>query len=226
MPRKSSIAAAAPESPKAGLNPATEKLSSADKADAILDAAASVFMEIGFAAASVDDISEAYGATKGIIYYHFRSKSALFFGVQRRAMQMTREAIEPHALSAQPAATRLYDMAYAHTMLMMRQLSYLRVAAQGLELHLSGRTSARERAELEAIMALRDGNETLYVKVIEEGVKSGEFRAVDPKLSVKPLLGALNWTSRWYRPRPKETEKDRVRIATEVASFAMQALLA
>jgi AcrR family transcriptional regulator len=226
MPRKSPTDAVAPDSDKPAATRGAEKLSSADKANAILDAAASVFMEIGFAAASVDDISEAYGATKGIIYYHFRNKSALFFAVQRRAMEMTREAIEPPALADQSAATRLYDMAYAHTMLMMSQLSYLRVAAQGLELHLTGRTSARERTELEAIMALRDSNETLYVKVIEAGVKQGEFRPLDPKLSVKPLLGALNWTSRWYRPRPKETDKDRVRIATEVASFAVQALLA
>lgn len=202
-----------------------ERQSSADKANAILDAAASVFMEIGFAAASVDDISEAYGATKGIIYYHFRNKSALFFAVQRRAMEMTRAAIEPHALADNPAPQRLRDMAYAHTMLMMHQLSYLRVAAQGLELHLSGRTSAKERAELQSITDLRDGNEQLYVKVIEAGVKSGAFRKVDPKLSVKPLLGALNWTSRWYRPRPNETEADRQKIAEEVSAFAVQAFL-
>jgi AcrR family transcriptional regulator len=192
---------------------------------AILDAAASVFMELGFAAASIDDISAAYGATKGLVYYHYRSKSALFFAVQRRAMELTREAIEPAARSAGRPEERLHAMAFAHTLLMMRHLPYLRVAGQGLELHLSGRTNAEERAELGVITRLRDGNEQRYTQVIADGVASKAFRNVDPRLAVKPLLGALNWTSRWYRPRPRETEADRERIAQEVATFAVHGLL-
>ncbi len=191
----------------------------------ILDAAASVFMNLGFSAASLDDISVAYGATKGIIYYYYRNKSALFFAVQRRAMELTREAIEPHALSAEPPAVKLRKMAHDHTVLMMEHLAYLRVAAQGLELHLTGRTTASERAELEDILKLRAANEALYVRVIEEGVRSGDFRAMDAKLLVKPLLGALNWTSRWYHPRKNETAKDRERVANELAGFAVSALL-
>lgn len=196
-----------------------------DKASAILDAAAHVFMESGFAAASLDDISEAYGATKGIIYYHFKNKSALFFAVQRRAMEMTRDAIEPHARSDETASERLWQMAKAHTLLMMQHLSYLRVAAQGLELHLSSRTTAKERSELKAITDLRDGNQALYAQVIQEGIDAGEFRPVDANLLVKPLLGALNWTSRWYRPRSGETAADRNRIAEEIATFALQAFI-
>lgn len=191
----------------------------------ILDAAASVFMNLGFSAASLDDISVAYGATKGIIYYYYRNKSALFFAVQRRAMELTREAIEPHALSSEPPAVKLRKMAHDHTVLMMEHLAYLRVAAQGLELHLTGRTTASERAELEDILKLRAANEALYVRVIEEGVQSGDFRAMDAKLLVKPLLGALNWTSRWYHPRKNETAKDRERVASELAGFAVSALL-
>jgi len=197
-----------------------------DKPLAILDAAASVFMELGFAATSIDDVSAAYGATKGLVYYHYRSKSVLFFAVQRRAMELTREAISSPARSAAPPERRLYAMAHAHTLLMMRHLPYLRVAGQGLELHLSGRTSASERAELGMITRLRDGNERLYARVIADGVASKAFRDVDPRLAVKPLLGALNWTSRWYRPRPRETDADRERIAREVATFATHGLLA
>jgi len=100
-------------------------------------------------------------------------------------------------------------MAYAHTMLMMRQLPYLRVAAQGLELHLRGRTTAEAREGMRVIPVLRDSNELPYAR-----------------LSVKPLLGCLNWTSRWYRPKPRETEQNREHIAAEVASFGVNAFLA
>ncbi len=196
-----------------------------EKQLAILDAAASVFMKLGFAAASLDDISEQYGATKGIIYYHFRSKTALFFAVQRRAMALTREAIEPAALSSGSARERLQQMAIAHTLLMMEHLDYLRVAGQGLELHLSGRTSEEERAEMKVITQLRDSNEKLYLKVLNEGVDSGEFRPMDTRVAVKPLLGALNWTSRWYHPRKTETRADREKLAAEIGQFAVHAFL-
>ncbi|QET06342.1 MULTISPECIES: TetR/AcrR family transcriptional regulator [Cupriavidus] len=195
-----------------------------EKQLAILDAAASIFMKLGFAATSLDDISDSYGATKGIIYYHFRSKTILFFAVQRRAMELTRAAIEPAAASAGPARQRLEAMAFAHAMLMMEHLDYLRVAAQGLELQLGGRTTEEERAEIKRITALRDGNERLYLQVLEEGVASGEFREMDVRIVVKALLGALNWTSRWYQPRKTETKKDREAIAAEIARYAVNGL--
>ncbi|MCC6197021.1 MAG: TetR family transcriptional regulator [Burkholderiales bacterium] len=195
------------------------------KVNGILDAAAAVFMKLGFAAASLDDISDSYGATKGIIYYHFRSKTALFFAVQRRAMELTRAAIEPAATAQGPAARRLYDMAFAHTLLMMEHLDYLRVAGQGLEMQLSGRTTSEERTELKRIITMRDANERLYSTVLEDGAASGEFRQIDVRIAVKPLLGALNWTSRWYQPRKGETRPDREAIAAEVARYAVRGLI-
>jgi AcrR family transcriptional regulator len=196
-----------------------------EKVNGILDAAAAVFMKLGFSASSLDDISDSYGATKGIIYYHFRSKTALFFAVQRRAMELTRAAIEPAASAEGPAAKRLYDMALAHTLLMMDHLDYLRVAAQGLEMQLSGRTTEEERTELKRIVAMRDNNERLYLAVLEQGLASREFRSMDVRIAVKPLLGALNWTSRWYQPRKNETQAEREAIAAEVARYAVQGLL-
>ncbi len=197
----------------------------AEKQLGILDAAAAVFMRLGFAATSLDDISDNYGASKGIIYYHFRSKTTLFFAVQRRAMELTREAIMGVATGPGTARARLERMAIAHTLLMMDHLDYLRVAAQGLELHLSGRTTEDERTELAQITALRDANERLYLNVLNEGVESGEFRRANTRVAVKPLLGALNWTSRWYQPREGQSAAERERLAEEIAHFAVHAFL-
>ena len=196
-----------------------------EKQLSILDAAAGVFMRLGFAATSLDDIGDNYGATKGIIYYHFRNKTTLFFAVQRRAMELTRDAVESFATGPGSARERLHAMAKAHSLLMMERLDYLRVAAQGLEFHLRTRTTAEEREELAAITTLRDRNERLYFDVISAGISSGEFRRADPRIAVKALLGALNWTSRWYQPRPKETRADREKLAEEITQFAVHAFL-
>lgn len=198
----------------------------ADRVTAILDAAARAFMRQGFAATSLDRISDELGATKGLIYYHYRSKTDLFFAVHRRAMALSNEAIRPPFETSGPAETRLRRMAIAHTHLVMDHLPYMRVAAQSLEMHLLERTSAGERAELAEVSALREANEALYIRVLEDGIAAGAFRRVDPRLVAKPLLGALNWTSRWYQPRPDETPAARRRIAEGIADFVVGGLVA
>jgi AcrR family transcriptional regulator len=191
----------------------------------VLDAAANTFMELGFAATSVDAVCDALGVTKGFIYYYYKSKADLFFAVQRQSMVLTRQAIEPPSKSKKSPAERLQDMAYAHTILVLTRLPYLRVAAQGVEMHLVARSTASERAALDEVLRMRDANESIYSKVISEGIKLGQFRDADARIVVKPLLGALNWTSRWYHPRPSDTADDHEKIASEISKFVVRGLL-
>lgn len=191
----------------------------ADRRFELLDAAARAFMRQGFAATSLDRVSEEIGSTKGAIYYYYRSKSELFFAVHRRGMELTEAAIRPQFEVHAAPRERLHAMACAHTMLVIDNLPYLRVIAQGLEMHLLERTNASERAELAEVAALREANENLYIRVIKDGVASGDFRSVDPKLAAKPLLGALNWTSRWYQPRDGETAANKKKLARSIADF-------
>lgn len=190
----------------------------------ILDVAAEAFMTLGFAATSVDSICAAMGQTKGSVYYHFRSKTDLFFAVYRRAMEFTEAALDGVPANLAPRQ-RLHGMAVAHTMLIIEQLPYLRVAALGLEMHLLGRTTPSERAEMQELVDLRDASERRYVDVIAAGVRVGAFRKVDPRRAAKPLLGALNWTSRWYHPQPQQRKADREAIAREIADFVLGGLL-
>jgi AcrR family transcriptional regulator len=67
---------------------------------AILDAALPVFRAHGYAAASLNQIIEASGLTKGGFYFHFPSKQALALAVledhQRRALEEVRRDIGTH----------------------------------------------------------------------------------------------------------------------------------
>jgi AcrR family transcriptional regulator len=191
--------------------------------DRILDVAAEAFMTSGFAATSVDSICAAMGQTKGSVYHHFRSKTDLFFAVYRRAMEFTSAALDGVSGDL-PPRPRLHGMAVAHTMLIIERLPYLRVAALGLEMHLLGRTTPSERAEMQELIDLRDASERRYVDVIAAGVRAGAFRKVDPRRAAKPLLGALNWTSRWYHPQPHQRRADREAIAREIADFVVGGL--
>src|SRR4051794_16369585 len=49
-----------------------------DTREKLLDAAAQVFAEKGYASSSMDDIAAAAGMTKGALYWNFEGKEALF----------------------------------------------------------------------------------------------------------------------------------------------------
>jgi len=193
----------------------------------LLDAAAQAFTQMGFAAATIDSVADLIGVTKGSVYYYYRSKTDLFFAVHRRAMEINLDAITPVAreTSVSPSQ-RIWNMAHRHTHLMMEHLNYQRVTVQGLEMHLMGRTNEQQRAQLEELVQLRDNYERLFRTVIDQGVEAGEFPATKVGLTVKPLLGALNWTTMWYQPREGETAEDRETIARHVANFVAAGLTA
>ena len=51
----------------------------------------------------------------------------------------------------------------------------------------------------------RDNYERAVRAIIARGVKRGEFAPCDAALVARAILGALNWTSRWYRPDGAQT---------------------
>lgn len=66
---------------------------------AVLDAAAAVFAERGYAAATIAEILQRADVTKGALYFHFDSKAALARGVLRE--QMASEYHVPRELKLQ-----------------------------------------------------------------------------------------------------------------------------
>ena len=57
--------------------------------DALIEAAAQVFSRRGFHAASLDEIAEAAGFTRGAIYKNFTDKEDLFFAVFDRSFELS-----------------------------------------------------------------------------------------------------------------------------------------
>lgn len=198
---------------------------SSDRVVEILDAAADAFTQQSYDATTLDYIGDAIGVTKGSIYYHYRSKADLFVAVYRRAMEMNIDTVTP--ISEQPgvrAIDRLYRMVYAHALQVMKHLSYQRVAVQGLEAHLMGRVTEDQRTRLNEVIALRDRYEQLFLRALQQAIDAGEVPAQSARMAVKPLFGAINWTTMWYQPRPGESAADRDRIATYLATFVISGL--
>jgi len=187
----------------------------------IIEAAALAFSQRGFAATKIDDVAEIMGATKGLIYYHFKSKSDLFLAVHHDALADDLAEIAAIAARDQAADRKLFDMLYAHTMFVIERNPTHRVVVQGIELHIAGATTPPQRRMVETIIALRDRYQALFLQVIEDGIADGTFRAEDPRLAVKAVLGAVNWMCMWFKPDPSQTAEMQRDLARKMVSVAI-----
>ncbi|MFI5680991.1 ScbR family autoregulator-binding transcription factor [Streptomyces cellulosae] len=77
---------------------------------AILEAAAAVFDELGYEAATISEVLKRADVTKGAFYFHFPSKEALAGGVLELAV--TTEGVQPQDLMLQEALDTMLIMAH------------------------------------------------------------------------------------------------------------------
>lgn len=190
----------------------------------IIEAAAEAFMRQGFAATSIDDIAQLLGCTKGLIYYHFKNKTDLFFAIHREGMNYNLAKIRPIAAGNDTAAERIDAMIRVHIDAVIDRLAYQRVTLMGLEMMITGSTTPDERAMLDELSAMYDDYEALYVQVIADGVADGSFAPEEPRMMVKPMLGAMNWMIMWYRPRSNATRASRTKLVDGMVDFLMRGL--
>jgi len=195
--------------------------------DEILQAAAELFMEFGYAATSIDAVAERLGATKGRIYHHYRSKADLYFDVQVAAMNRITEVVEPVARQAGSAVQRLSAMALCHARILLTELPMQKVAVQGLERQLLGDTLGTTPAakRLRAVVKMRDDYERLFAEVIDDGIREGAFIDLPPRLATKPFFGVLNWATVWYSPRRLQSAESIEELARTLADFAMRGIV-
>jgi AcrR family transcriptional regulator len=165
----------------------------------ILDAAAEAFMATGFATATIDDIAREVGATKGLVYYHFRSKFDIFLAVYEEAMGRVRERVELHAHGEGTGRDRLVAMSVAHAVNLMEDLAYHHVVHQAVRGQVATALKARQRDALRALNQLRGDYEQLFRRVVEAGIADGSLRAVDGSLATRTLLSNLNAIDTWFR---------------------------
>ena len=192
----------------------------------ILDAAAACFMAAGYEATTIDSIAKRLKSTKGRIYYSYPSKAALLIGVMQEGMQRAEDAVRAAAAVPAEPLPRLEAMASAHALLVMRALPYHVVTMDGLERHRRRAMTASQRTAISQILRQRDRYEDMFTQVIAEGVEEKVFRPVDAALTTRALLGALNSTALWYRPRRGQSPAELAALAESIISITVRGIVA
>lgn len=197
----------------------TKKLAkSAISQKRVLDAAAKIFRDYGYAGTTMRVIADEAELKAGSIYYHYKSKDELISAVLDLGIRAVIDTVKA-ALEALPADAsgrqRVETAIHAHLSAIIDNGDYTlatrRVFGQVPE-------AIREKN-----LRLRNSYATMWQEILIDAQKRGEFRA-DANLTLARLfiLGALNWTVEWFKPGGRTIDD----VARNFSSVVVDELMA
>lgn len=183
-----------------------------NRIEAVLDAAARLFAERGYAASSMRDIAEACGMLPGSIYYHFAAKEDLLAAVYERGVREIGAALAAAAARERDPWARLEAACAAHLQTILRRSDYAQVLIRVLP-----RDVPPVAARLKALRAE-------YERAFRELVAALPLAADADRRSLRlMLLGALNWSRFWFDPAGRETPRSVARKFVNLLKDAQHA---
>jgi AcrR family transcriptional regulator len=167
-----------------------------DQKERIRRQAARLFAKHGYRGTGVQDLSDAVGLGRGALYHHIGSKERLLF-----------EIITLHVVDvvAEARAVLVLPVSAEEKVRRLSRMMMATVAAHLPEWTVFFRDIDALSAPLRReALAVRADFEDVWLQVIGQGVRDGEFRDLDPVV-VKGLLGMHNYSYVWIRPRGRLT---------------------
>jgi AcrR family transcriptional regulator len=160
------------------------------------------------------DIAAELDMAVGNLYYYFKNKDDLLAFVQEETLVGLLALTETAQASLLRADARLFTTIVEHVVLlnetMPGSLAHLQVEA----------LTERRRTE---VGARRDAYRHALRRIVEEGIAAGVFLPADPSVATLAILGAANWTVRWFRPGGRKSARE---IGREVAELLVRGLMA
>jgi len=157
----------------------------------ILHAALRAFREKGYYATTLDDIAERLDIRKTALYHYFPDKEAILYQCHRESLAEVDRFVKDARQRFTTADEQLRYIIQEHVRVMTETL-------EGSPLAFEVTALSDERQQ--EIIRARDRYERGLRKIIERGIRDGEFRSVNSKIAVFAILGAINWIARWYQP--------------------------
>jgi TetR/AcrR family transcriptional regulator len=157
----------------------------------ILKAAAAAFRRRGYHGASVEEIADALGMTKGNLYYYFRNKEDILYVLHDYSLDLLLARLKQVEADGGPPEAKLRALVESFVHMIIDELH-----GTALTMDLQALSPPR----LKKVIAKRDRFDRGLRRVLSQGMEGGAFARGDPKLLTFAILGAVNWITRWYDP--------------------------
>ena len=162
-----------------------------NRREALLRAAARLFVDKGFEATTTRDIAEAVGMRSGSPFYHFRSKQELLKAAIADGLETAHARMQAITTAIDDPELRLRTMVRTHLGNLLEgecQAPMLLYEWRSLD--------AAAHAEIGAIA---DRYQRPWQTTLDALAAAGKLRSAAPPVRLF-LFGMLNWSRQWYRP--------------------------
>jgi len=179
-----------------------------ERRNGIIDLSAKVFAKRGYHATSTVELCEANQLGKGALYYYIGSKEHLLAAIHDRVMDEVMMGADRVALAGGSPAEQLAMLGQELVAVIMRYPDHVWVFLH--EFHaLTGENAKQFRRR-------RRQYEGRIEAVFEAGTASGQFRALDPRVTARAWLGMHNYTYLWLKDKGRLSAKEVAALFAEI----------
>jgi len=179
----------------------------------ILNAAMGVILQKGFLETSMREIAETAGVGKSTLYDYFPSKDEIMIAyvvdeVQRMTAQV--QAIIAQNLSVTEKFKYIWRN-HLENMLAQKHM-YIKITFEAQRLSLESQ---------QRIQVHRHAYQDMLCELVEQGIRQGEFRPVNPLLAIRGMFSLL--TPMVYTSRPTGSPEQMLEEALDIMFKGMEA---
>ena len=189
-----------------------------ERREQVLEAASRLFAEQSYHGTTVGDICDALGVGKGVFYWYFPSKQAVFSELLQVSLLELRRAQEIAIASVDDPVARIEQGIRASIEFFRSKPNFLSL------IRIAGRYD-------DFIGLVQQGQQIVVSDVanhIKEGMSLGEIRDGDPELMAHGILGAIFHFVETYIPAvltEAEAVDYRPELAEEAVAFCLRGIL-
>ena len=180
----------------------------------VLEQAARLFAQKGYANTSLQDVAKAVGLSRPALYYYFPSKNALLEAMVEDVTvvgaRMLAEIRDDRDLEPEERLRRAVE---GLVLWGLDRPTRFKVIDRSEELLPPDISEVHEKAKRQVLHAM--------IALIADGIEAGILRPVDPRLAAFSLIGMCNWTAWWWTPKSRQTKEE---VASFVGEMALSAL--
>jgi AcrR family transcriptional regulator len=179
----------------------------------ILERAAELFAQRGFAGTTVQDIADALGMSRPALYYYVKSKEVILEQLVENLSINDAKVLESirRRRSGDPE-DKLREMAQHLATNASSNPYQTQILAQSKH-HLPAEIAELDReAERSIVLSL--------IWVLEQGMRRGQFRSLDPRTAALAIVGMCLWTAWWVQDSASEA------LTAQVADQAVASVIA
>lgn len=160
------------------------------KREEIILAAVKLFEKKGYAATSVQDISNELGFTKAALYYYVESKETILWEIFDRTMSTAERRMQELMQEEMDSVSRLKKIIINQIKNYQDEIPFMKVFFSEKH-HLPPE-------KLEEITYRQRRYVDTISEVIREGITQGKFKDINPHVVTYGIIGMCNWMCHWY----------------------------